>query len=153
MEILAWLEATALSVWIREAPTIFAYPTILACHTVGLGVLVGANVVVSLRLLGFARGIPIGALTSLFGAMWVGFALNAASGALLFAADATTRGTQPIFFVKLGFIVCGVVSVVLLRSSLAGDGRRASPRDRLLAWSSLVIWAGAITTGRLMAYL
>ena len=37
----AWLEGSALGVWTRESPSIWAYPTILTLHTVGLGVLVG----------------------------------------------------------------------------------------------------------------
>jgi len=33
---LAWLEGTALSVWVREDISVFAFPTVLSCHTIGM---------------------------------------------------------------------------------------------------------------------
>ena len=43
MEYLAALEGSAFSTWLRESTSIWAYPTVLTLHTVGLAVLVGAN--------------------------------------------------------------------------------------------------------------
>src|SRR5262245_40251184 len=60
-----WLESTAVSVWINESPSLFAFPGILAAHTIGLGLLAGLNSALDLRLLGVARSIPPGALTRL----------------------------------------------------------------------------------------
>ena len=58
-----WLESTAVSVWIVESPSLFAFPGILAVHTVGLGLLAGLNGALDLRLLGMARSIPPAAFT------------------------------------------------------------------------------------------
>ena len=44
MDLLIRLEATGLGTWVREAPTLWAYPTVLFLHTAGLGFLVGINV-------------------------------------------------------------------------------------------------------------
>jgi len=41
-------------------------------HTFGLALLVGANAVVDLRLLGVARAIPLAPLKRLFRIMWIG---------------------------------------------------------------------------------
>ena len=30
---LPWLEATALATWVRESPSLWAYPTVLTLHT------------------------------------------------------------------------------------------------------------------------
>jgi len=81
------LQATSFSTLLRESPSIWAYPTILTLHTLGLGVLVGANWMVDLRVLGFARAIPLGVLSRAFPIMWAGFWVNAATGVLLFIAD------------------------------------------------------------------
>lgn len=158
MQFLAWLEATSFATWVRESGSIWAYPTILTLHTVGLSFLVGANAVLDLRMLGSARGIPVGALTFLFRFMWIGFAVNAASGIVLFVADATVKGTQFIFFVKLTFIAFALINMRMLRVYLAREAAALAAgivplRGRVLAGSSLALWAGAITAGRLMAYI
>ena len=59
MEFLNSLGASPFSTWLRESPSIWAYPAVLTLHTVGLGVLVGANWMVDLRVLGFARALPM----------------------------------------------------------------------------------------------
>ena len=154
MELLSWLEATPFAVWVRESGSLWAYPTILTLHTLGLGVLVGANATLDFRLLGFGRAIPLAPLIGLFPVMWTGFALNAITGTALFVADASTKVTQTVFLIKLVFIALGVAAVAMLQRTLARDSTGAgSPRPRLLAAGSLVVWIGAITAGRLMAYL
>jgi hypothetical protein len=155
MDVLAALEASAFATWLRESGSLWAYPTVLTLHTVGLSLLVGANVVLDLRILGFARRIPLAPLIRLFRVMWVGFVVNAVSGVMLFVADATVKGTQMIFFVKLALIVCGVINIISLRRIFTADAVTGvlSGWSKLLAVTSLVIWAGAITAGRFMAYL
>jgi len=111
----AWLEGSAIAVWTRESPSIWAYPTILTLHTAGLGVLVGANAVVDFTLLGFAPRLPVLSLAPLYRFMWGGFAINAVTGVMLFAGDATTKARQPVFYIKLMLI------------ALAGLGIRSRP--------------------------
>jgi hypothetical protein len=157
MDILAGIEASALATWVRESGSIWAYPTVLFVHTLGLSLLVGANVALDLRLLGLGSGIPVSELGMAFPTMWTGFTLNAVSGVLLFIADATVKATQPVFMIKLALIFLGVLNIVMLRRRwMAGavdPAGVATPRAKFLASTSLVIWAGAITAGRLMAYL
>ena len=50
MDFAMWLESSAVGVWTRESPSIWAYPTVLTLHTVGLGVLVGANAVIDFKI-------------------------------------------------------------------------------------------------------
>ena len=154
-----WLESTAVGVWTRESPSIWAYPTILTLHTVGLGVLVGANAIIDLRLLGFAPRLPLPSLSPLYRFMWAGFAINAITGVLLFAANATTKSTQPVFYVKLALIAGALVIAGAIRGAVARDRSTAhepapaARSPRRLAVASLVLWTGAIAAGRLMAYL
>jgi hypothetical protein len=157
-ELLARIQATTLATWTRESTSIWAYPTILTLHTIGLGIVVGANAVVDLRLLGFGPRIPLPSLRPLFRIVWWAFGLNTITGILLFMADATTKATQIVFYVKLTLIGLALWNTVLARRIIF----RASPtqepldarfRNRRLAVVSLLLWAGAITAGRLMAYL
>src|SRR5678815_2861685 len=109
MEWLASLENSGFGTWLRESPSIWAYPAVLTLHTLGLGVLVGGNAVLDLRLLGWGTGIPLAPLERLFPVMWAGFWVNAISGVALFVADATTKGTTSVFMAKLVIIVIAVV--------------------------------------------
>jgi hypothetical protein len=153
-----WLESTAIGVWARESPSLWAYPTILTLHTIGLGVLVGANAIIDLCLLGFAPRLPLPALSPLYRFMWAGFALNAVTGILLFVANATTKATQPVFYVKLSLIAAALIVTAAIRNAVdrerSGPHRPAAIRSAgRLAVVSLVLWTGAIAAGRLMAYL
>ena len=153
-----WLEGSALGVWTRESGSLWAYPTILTLHTVGLGIVVGANAVVDFRLLGFAPRLPVPSLTPLFRFMWFGFALNALTGVVLFIAEATTRAKQPVFYIKLMLIALALVNTALIQTVVFRDPALLESdiiprRGRRLATVSLLLWTGAITAGRLMAYL
>jgi hypothetical protein len=121
-----------------------------------MGVLVGACAVLDLRLLGVARSIPIGPLSTLYRVMWFGFWLNLVTGSLLFAADATSRGTQWLFFVKMFFVVAGVVTTVLIRRHVYGGNAEpivVSATVKRMALLSLAAWVLATTSGRLLAYV
>jgi len=146
-----WLEESAFSIWMRESPSLFAFPGILAAHTIGLGLLAGLNGALDLRLLGVAPGIPPAAFTRFVPAMWLGLWINLLSGIALLLGYPTKALTNPVFYLKLGFIAGGLV---LLRAILqrAGGADARSRTTKVLAIASLLGWAAAITAGRLLAY-
>jgi hypothetical protein len=155
---LSAIEGTAFSSWVRESGSIWAYPTVLTLHTIGLGVLVGGHWVVSLRLLGQGRSVPLATFERLFTYMWIGFWINLVTGLMLLGADATTKTTQTVFFAKMAFVIVGVALVWMMRRSVfprvkRGDGETVGAPGRGLAWSSIAVWCAAIVAGRLMAYM
>ncbi|MET0216185.1 MAG: hypothetical protein ABW292_24465 [Vicinamibacterales bacterium] len=154
--ILTWLESTAFSTWMRESPSVFAFPAILSCHTVGMGLVAGINAVLALRILGAASAVPIRELKRFMPVMWFGFWLNAISGVALLVAYPTKALTNPVFYLKLALIALAVWLASLIGGRLFGgstpsDGTPSAAVKRLAA-ASLVCWAGAITAGRLLAY-
>lgn len=153
-DLLNWLEGSALAVWTRESPSLWAYPTILALHSAGLGIVVGASTVIDLRLLGYARRIRLATLAPLFPLIWWAFALNAVTGFVLFMADATIKSTQPVFMVKLVCIAAALVATLRIRRSLLQSTADAATPPSQRAWAvlSLMLWTAAITAGRMMAY-
>jgi hypothetical protein len=153
MTFLEWLQSLPFSVWVSESDTVWGYPAILTLHTIGFGVLVGANTVVNLRLLGVGRDVPLSSLRPLFRPMWVGLTINALTGATLFAAAATEKGTQTVFYVKLTLIAFALAVLLRIRRIVLNSDARPPRAGRRLAAASLVLWIGAITAGRLMAYL
>jgi hypothetical protein len=149
-----WLEATSLSTWLRESPSLWAFPFVLILHTVGLAFFVGANVAWDVRVLGFSVGIPLDALRRYFLVMWAGFWVNAFSGVLLLLAYPTKALTNPLFYAKLALIGFGVVLAFRIRREV--DGLRSTadppPLARMLAAVSLACWVAVIFAGRLLAY-
>jgi len=146
----AGIEATALSTWIRESTSVWAFPSILTLHTVGMGFVAGLNAAVDLRVLGVAPAVPLGELRRFFPVMWLAFWINAISGVLLLIAYPTKALTNPLFYVKLAFIALAVVVLRWMRQPVANADTGSRAR-RLAIWS-LIAWTGTITAGRLLAY-
>ena len=150
------IEASGFSVWLRESPSLLAYPAILAAHTIGMAFLAGPNVAIDLRILGVAPRMPLAPLERFFRLMWLGFYVNAVTGVVLLIAYPTKALTDPVFYVKLGFVALAVMYMQLIRNRVF----RASPpaeelaaaNGQFLAIASLVCWAGAITAGKFMEY-
>jgi len=156
MNLLSSLEGSSFSMWLLGSNSIWAYPTVLTLHTFGMMVLVGASAMLDLRLLGFGRGIPLDSIKMLFRVMWAAFWLNAVTGSMLFAADATKRGTSVIFLVKLLFVAAGVITIVFIKREVYGKNPSpitVSGTAKRLAIASLLVWSAAISTGRLLAYV
>ena len=156
MGVLAWLESLSLSVWVHESPSVWAQPTVLTLHTMGMAVLVGASWVLDLRLLGISRNVPLSAFRWVFRAVTVGLIVNLVTGVLLFIGRATTWGTAIPFFIKMCLVIASAATLMPLRSYVLrsdADQHEVSRSARLLAIASILAWSGAITAGRLLAYL
>lgn len=150
------IEGTGFSTWLRESESPFAFYFILLFHTFGLALLVGANAVVDLRLLGVARAIPLAPLKRLFRVMWIGFAMNAVTGILLVLAYPTKALTNWDFYAKLTLIGFAVWVMRKLNRQVFQDSSLSETemmaKGATLAKFSILLWFGAITAGRLLAY-
>ena len=153
---LIWLESTAFSTWMREDPSIFAFPAVLSIHTIGMVLIVGIGVALDLRILGVGRDIPIREMKRFFVPMWIGFWLNVASGTALLVAYPTKALTNPVFYTKLSLIAIALVLFRAIRHRVFRDGAAFGhpmpAKIRVMAAASLFCWASAITAGRLLAY-
>ena len=156
MSFLLSVENSAFGTWVRESKSLWAYPTILFLHTVGLGFLVGLNAAIDLRILGFARKVPLAPMESFYKIMWAAFWVNALSGTALLIADATTKLLNPVFYIKMSFVALAVINMIAIRRRVFRrqelDVAAVAGFGRALAITSLIFWGGAITAGRLMAY-
>jgi hypothetical protein len=157
MDFLVALEGSALATWLRESPSLWAYPTILFLHTVGIGFLAGPSAAIDLRILGVAPDLPLSCMKRFFPVMYFGFWVNAVSGAALLMVDATKMLTNPYFYIKLMLIALAIVNIQLLKTRVFGNSNMdmgsVPVNGKLLAGTSLFLWAAAITAGRLTAYL
>lgn len=147
--VFAAVEATALSIWLRDA--VWAFPGVLIGHTIGLALLVGANVAIDARILGGASGIPLRALDPYFRVAWAGFWVNAASGVLLLLAYPTKALTNPLFYVKLLVVAAALLLMRAIRSHMH-DQHATDRQLRSLAVLSLACWMAGTAAGRFLAY-
>jgi hypothetical protein len=151
------VELSGFSKWVRNSDSIWAYPTVLFFHTVGLAFVVGMSIAISLRVLGFGSSMPTKPMDQFFPIIWAGFWLNAASGTILVAIDATYKFSSPVFWIKMSCIALAVITVQATRNRVFRDkdiDTAGVPKSaRLLAASSIFLWLAAIVTGRLLAYL
>lgn len=151
------VELSGFSTWVRDSNSIWGYPTVLFLHTLGLAFVVGTSVAISIRILGAGSAIPIKPLDKLFPVLWTGFFINAVSGMILLAIDATYKLSSPVFWVKMTCIALAVVTVQMTRNRVFRDrdaGTAEVTRSaEILAACSIALWMGAIVAGRLQAYL
>jgi hypothetical protein len=162
MEFLAWLEETDLSVWLRESD--WGHPIVLCFHAVGMGLVVGISFMFSARVLGYSKEFPLAGFDRLFGLAWFGFAMNAVSGVVLFIGEPRRLLLTPAFLIKMVLIVFAGFALWVLGKTLQDAEPRAgaealSPgRDavtlnaKIAAIFPIVLWLGAIVSGRLIAY-
>ncbi len=155
---LAWLEALPLSVAMRE--WLWLYPMVEIVHILGFVVVVGAAVLFDLRLLGLAPRLSVGDLAGhLLSWSRAGLTLVVPSGLLMFAAHAAEMAGNPAFRLKLLLILAAGVNALVFhrgvyrRVDAWGCGPRTPAAAKAAGILSLVLWAGVLSCGRLLAYL
>ena len=147
MEILVWLESTWIANEIRTVP--WLYPMFETGHYIGLSLLVGGIMLIDLRVLGFARSLPLKSMIGLLPFVWAGFLIN----------GATNFGTNLAFMLKMGFMVVAGLNALAFDLSVRRSGGSwvatdsPPPLVKGFATLSLFFWVCVVTTGRWMAYL
>jgi hypothetical protein len=146
-EALAALAASALGRAMRGS--LWLYPAANIGHVVGAATLFGMILAADLRLLGMGRALPADAvLRFTLPWAWAGFALAAATGPLLFAADPLVVAANPFFRIKLALLV--IAGVNMLAFQLIGC--RTGHAHRVGAALSIAAWLGVLVCGRAIAY-
>lgn len=149
------LQNSSFAHWLAQG----AFPPIITLHSVGMALLVGLQMLINLRVLGMGRELPISSLRRFMKVVWLGFIVNAVSGALLFSIYPDKYFHSTLFRFKMAFIAAGLALGALLNMSLLVQGdeygsanERAPARAKILAALSLACWVAAIVTGRWLAY-
>lgn len=136
----------------------WAWPICESLHFMGMSVLVGVVGLFDLRLLGFARAVPIHALHRLIPLGIAGFALNAATGLCFLAATPDQYLFNLAFRWKATFFLIAGLNVVVFYTAtfkglLARGAHEAPPlAARLAGGVSLCAWIGVMAAGRLLTF-
>jgi len=156
---LAWLQSSALGTLMRDSGP-WTYPVVNVIHVLGVATLFGAVLILDLRLLGVGRGAPLAAITTIAAPVaMAGFALAAASGVCLLAANALEYQGNPVLLVKFSAIGLGLANAVALRYTAAWRAHTARDLSRaearrlaLMGGVSLASWLTAVGAGRIIGY-
>lgn len=153
-----WLEYTPVAIWVGES--LYGYPFMLSMHAIGLAIAVGIFAMRDLRLLGCFDGIQFASFGRFAQLGWFGVVINVISGVFLFTSQATTFASSTPFLLKIPMIFLAVICAAIIQNRVRAEastwdraGSVASGSVRLLATASIVLWTGAIISGRLVAYL
>jgi len=116
--------------------------------------LLGGIALVDLRVLGAFRSLPLRPLArALVPIAATGICILAASGSILFAADAEALARSTTFRLKLVLIAIALANVVLFRLLYGTVSTDPPPiAARLLALTSLLLWTSVAIAGRMIAY-
>lgn len=152
---LEWLESSDLSTFVRRSGLL--YPIIETIHIVGFVILVGAAFMFDLRLLGLSKKLSIPDLARhLLPWSQRSLMLVIPSGILLFIGNATSVGSNPVFYLKLSLIMAAFVNAAVFhRFSYPSIKNNFSPTIplKITALLSILLWMGVLTCGRFLAYL
>jgi len=158
LEVCKWLEESRLGSGLASSSYLF--PLVEGTHVLALAFSVGTVIWFDLRLLGvWMQHQPVSRVfAGLKPWMLGGFAVMFATGALLFSSLATSAYVHPYFRIKIALLALAGLNVAVY--TLTIDRRRYEWDDastpplqaRIAGLVSLVLWAGVIAAGRIMAY-
>lgn len=139
------------------AQSALAYPAANVVHLLGLVMLVGGIGTLDLRLAGAFRALPPAALSrALTPIAIIGLVLMAASGSILFAADAVALAGSAVFGWKLALISLALANAIVFRLAWRHRIERwaSDPpvAGRLMAAGSVCLWLTVLVLGRMIAY-
>jgi uncharacterized protein DUF6644 len=151
------LEQSGFAAAIRQS--LWLYPAANVGHIVFLTMFAGSIAIMDVRLLGGLAATSPGVVLArarLFA--FAALAGMAITGFLLFSAEASHVGLNPVFQLKMALVVAGLANVALyefgLKHAVAGlaPGGALPVRAKLLGALSLGIWLAVAACGRSIAY-
>ena len=136
----------------------WSWPIVESIHFIGLTLLFGSIAAWDLRLIGFAKRVPVTAFHRLIPFAIIGFGINATSGTLFLMTDPDQYVYNPAFHLKMLCVILAGVNVMLFyltmfrRVSALGPEAQAPPMARLNGAVSLVLWLTVIICGRMITF-
>lgn len=151
-----WIEET----WLHAAMVnaTWAFPLAEAAHFFGLCLLIGSIGVIDLRLLGFARSLPVRAVHQLLPWVWIGFGINLVTGILFIFSTPDFYAPNMAFRIKMVLLLLAGANALWYQLTVhrkvdswpeTGD---APAQAKLIAGISLGLWISVIFFGRFIMY-
>ena len=158
LHIAQWIESLSWSTRLHES--YYMYNWIESTHVLTISLFLGMLFFIDFRMLGLTMtNVPASRIAArLHTPMMIGFVVMIVTGLLLYFA-VPVRVTQSIWFrIKLVLLVAAGINAwyfnrKMRESSAKWEDQSRAPKPlRVSVTMSLMLWAGVITTGRLIAY-
>ncbi len=154
MYYLARLEETAFSIWMRESE--WGFFSALVMHSLAMGLVVGINLAVALRVLGMAPNVPLSLMVRFYPIMRVAAIIILLSGLLLLLAYPAKGLTNPVLYLKLFGVLAALWIARYFRLRLMADNSQdfvaIHQRHKLMAMAVIPLWFVSVGAGRFLAY-
>jgi len=157
LDLLNWVQNTGWATGIKESSLLF--PIIEGSHIMALSFSVGMIMILDMRLLriSFRSETVSSIMEQLMPFTLAGFAVEMLTGVLLFLTQAVKAYGNPFFRIKMILLVLAGINALYYQiryyPKMAEWDRTATPLGvRIVAVTSLALWAGVIACGRTMAY-
>lgn len=150
------LYRTAIGEFMRSSR--WAWPIFESLHFLGMSLLLGTIGTFDLRLLGFARAVPVRALHRLIPLGIAGFVLNISTGICFICAFPNQYLFNAAFRWKVVFILIAGLNVLFFYTTVVrrieAESGNGGPRfaARLAGGVSLAAWVGVMSAGRLITF-
>lgn len=156
MSTLDWIAAN-LGGWVHVLP--WTWPIAETIHFFGLCLLLGALIIIDLRMLGFNRTLPMLSVHSLLTIVFIGFGLNVATGLLFFLGDPHRYAPNIAFQLKMILIVLAGINALYYQMKIAPEMAAWTEHTeiplnaKVTGGLSLFLWFGVLAYGRLIPYV
>lgn len=133
----------------------WVWPLLETAHFIGLIMLLGSVGVLSLRLLGFMKQLPVGPLHKLVPLGLLGLGINVVTGFMFFVGMPYFYVFNAIFQAKIlviavagGILLLFYCTAIFRKWGTLGPGEDASGLAKLVALSSIILWIVVVVIGR-----
>jgi hypothetical protein len=156
-EIIDWLTATSLNAFITGNG--WVWPTLEMIHFFGLCLLFGSLLIIDMRMMGFAKKVPIASIDVFITLTLIGFLLNLATGALFIVGDPGRYFVNIAFKIKMiAIVIAGLnalfyILVIQPRVHAGADTKELPSYTKYVAMLSLSLWTSIIILGRFIPYV
>jgi hypothetical protein len=154
--LLAFNEATGIRALMLGSS--WAWPTAEILHYTGLTLLIGTIGLFDLRVLGWAKALPLQSLHRLVPFGVAGFCLNLVTGVMFITSFPDQYLYNPAVQTKFALMFVAAINMLLFYRIAWHDLRALGPevaaplRARVFTLVSLLAWLGVIACGRLITF-
>ena len=152
-----WLQATPVSQAIVYQ--LWVWPAAETLHFVGLALVIGIVGLFDLRLMGFFRAMPVGAVRELMPFAIAGFAVNLVTGLIFLIGHPEQYAHNPSWWWKVAFLAAAGANAIVFEATIASRTVTLAAGDdtpggaKVVGLVSLVAWIGVLYWGRMLPFV
>ena len=153
----AAVEGSPINEWVLGS--VWAWPIMEILHFFGLSILLGALLVIDLRMAGYFRQINVVATHKLLPWVFLGFGINLATGFLFLMGDPARYTANIGFWWKMFLVLIAGLNALWFWVKINPVMKSWEPHAdtpgiaKIIAWVSLGSWFGVLLLGRLIPYI